>query len=68
MSVIAGDTRLNREDVSAQRLESRPIGVGAASDGNIDGRTLAKGREQFRPHELAQPTLESVAIDGGVVM
>jgi hypothetical protein len=66
--VVAGDTRLNREHVGAQCIETSPICIGSTSNSHVDWRTLAKCREQFGPHELAQPSLQSVAIDGRVVV
>jgi hypothetical protein len=34
----------------------------------VDGRLCAKSREKLESHELAQPALEPVAIDGGVLV
>jgi hypothetical protein len=59
---------LNREHVGAQGIESSAVGIGSASDRDIDRGALTKHGKQFGTHELAQPALESVAIDRRVLV
>ncbi len=70
------DGRVHREsgddgiDVHGDALEPGRVGVAASPNRDIVRRVRAptKHRQQTKPHELPQPTLESVAFDRGVVM
>jgi hypothetical protein len=58
----------DRDDVNAQRIELGIVGLAPSTNGDVECRTVAEGRQQFRSRELTEPTLQSVAIDCGVMM
>lgn len=64
----AGDTRANRTDVGAQRARRGRIRLAPSTNRDVDCRDPTHGREQLEARELAQTPLESVAIDGRVLM
>ena len=66
--VILGDTGLNEEYISPQRVDVSCVRVGMSTNCNVEHGSAAKRRKQLDTHELAQPALEPVAIDRGVSM
>jgi hypothetical protein len=65
---VAGHSVLNRANVGAERVERRVVCIVTRADRHVDGRALAQRGQEFDAHDFAQPALETVAIDGGVLM
>jgi hypothetical protein len=61
----------NRENVPAQRLQLSPVRFAPRPNGNVRravGAAGAERRQQLEPSELLQTSLESIAVDGGVLV
>src|SRR5262245_30851799 len=67
-SGAVGDARADREHISLQRAPACGICLSSRSNGDVDGRSDAKGRQQIHTNELTEPALECVAIHGRVLM
>ena len=59
---------LNEQYISPQSVEVRAVRVGTSADRDVDHRAGTKGGQQLDTHELAQPTLEPIAIDCGMAV
>ena len=63
---IRGDTGLNEQYISTQRLDVGCIRVRACADRDVHHRARAQHGKQVNAHKLTQPALEPVAIHCGV--
>ena len=61
---IRGDTGLNEQYISTQRVDVGYIRLGASADRHVHRDACAQHRKQIHAHELAQPALEPIPIDG----
>ena len=68
LALLAGHARVDRENVGAERLERRVVRIVTRSNRNVERRAGAQAGKQLEPYQLAQPALETVSIDGGVLM
>jgi hypothetical protein len=64
----AGDARHDRRHVAAQCVHVRGVRFATRPDGHVGGGSFAECRQELETDELAQPALESVAIDGGLLV
>ena len=58
----------NREHVAAQTIELGIVGLAPSADRDVGCGAVAQRRQQLDAGELAQPALQSVAIDRGMLM
>jgi hypothetical protein len=65
---VGGDTRLNEQYICPQRGEGGRIRVSPSANRHVHGGPLAQIRQELDAHELAQPPLESVAINGRLMV
>ena len=68
IGLSAGQRGSDRPHVEAQPVEGERVCVGACANGQIDRWLSSQCWQQFRPHQLAQATLEPVAIHGRLMM
>jgi len=58
----------DRIDVRLKRIHVRSVRLTPSSDCDIDCVHVVEGRKQTQSHQLAKPSLETIPIDGGVLM
>ena len=61
---IRGDTRLNEQYITTQRVDVGCIRLGARANRDVHRDAGAQYGKQIHAHELAKPALESIPIDG----
>ena len=59
---------MHRGNIGAQRVERGGVRFAARANDDVERRVRAQRGQQTETRELAQATLEPVAIDGGVLM
>jgi hypothetical protein len=64
----AGDARPDRLHVRAQRVKRRGVRVVSRADGEVDRLLRSQRRQQLHADDLAEAALETVTIDGGVLV
>jgi hypothetical protein len=62
------DIGCNRLNVGAKRVDGRLVGLVACTNGDVERGELAQRGQQRDARDLAKPSLEPVAIDGGVLV
>jgi len=65
---VLGDTGLNEEYISPQLVEVSGVRVSTSADRDVEHEPGTKRGKQLGTHQLAQPTLEPVAIHRSMLM
>jgi hypothetical protein len=63
-----GDATANRQNIGSKRFRSGRVRLVAGTDGDVDGGLNPKRWQKLEPDELAQPSLEPIAIYRGVLV
>ena len=61
-----GDARLHGTHVRPECLERRSIRLASGANDDVQWRMVPKHRQELDSNQLAKPSLEAVAVDGGM--